>query len=58
MQFFQENNSVCFYNYIMKMKYEDEFNNQKNKTVKTYTVFHLFKTPNLRFKTIAITFIW
>lgn len=42
----------------MKMKYEDEFNNQKNKTVKTYNVFHLFKTPNLRFKTIAITFIW
>lgn len=40
------------------MKYEDEYNNQKNITVKIYNVFHLFKTPNLRFKTIAITFIW
>jgi len=41
-----------------KIKYEEEFNNQKSKTIKKYNVFHLFKTPNLRLKTIAITFIW
>lgn len=58
MNYFQENKCVYFYNLIMKMKYEDEFNNQKNKTVKTYSVYHLFKTPNLRFKTLTITFVW
>ncbi|XP_025407865.1 carcinine transporter isoform X2 [Sipha flava] len=42
----------------LKIKYEEEFNNQKSKTDEQYNVFHLFKTPNLRFKTIAITFIW
>lgn len=42
----------------LKIKYEEEFKNQKSKTIKKYNIFHLFKTPNLRFKTIAITFIW
>jgi len=41
-----------------KIKYEEEFKNQKSKTIKKYNMFHLFKTPNLRLKTIAITFIW
>lgn len=44
--------------YYNKIKYEEEFKNQKSKTIKKYNIFHLFKTPNLRFKTIAITFIW
>lgn len=51
--------NICtFYDFITKTKYVEEFNNQKCKTVRKYNVFHLFKTPNLRFKTIAITFIW
>jgi len=42
----------------MKIKFEVDFSNQKNKSIKKYNVFHLFKTPNLRSKTIGITFIW
>ncbi|XP_050421455.1 beta-alanine transporter [Adelges cooleyi] len=42
----------------LKVTYDETLKIQKNKPCENYSVLHLFKTPNLRFKTLAVTFIW
>ncbi|XP_050546286.1 beta-alanine transporter [Daktulosphaira vitifoliae] len=42
----------------LKVEFIDIQKIQKNKSNETYNMMHLFKNPNLRFKTFSVTFIW